>query len=253
MTRKSHMALPSLTSSLSKFAAAALGAAAIAAPAQGATLNFDAGAGALFGSGDNWHEQGYKLTLEAYNPADVGSLVGAIVDTSDPGYCISMACPINGQGGYYGAFNDSVVWVESETAGASFMVKSIDASFIGLDAALGGYPIYSGLLRMQGFLADGSYLLQDLLLDGPSSQGFLFGSYSPFETFANTAFVSVAMFGFACDNSGSCSAFDSNRGQFAIDNLVLEGALAEVPEPASLALFGLGLLGLAARARRRNA
>jgi len=247
------MALPSLTSPLAKFAAAALGAAAIAAPAQGATINFDAGAGMLFGSGDSWQEQGYKLSFEAYNPADVGSLVGAIVDTSDPGYCISMACPINGEGGYYGAFNDSIVWVESETAGVPFMVKSIDASFIGLDAALGGYPIYSGLLRMQGFLADGSYLLQDLLLDGPSSQGFLFGRYSPFETFANTAFVSVAMFGFTCNTSGSCSAFNSNRGQFAIDNLVLDDALAEVPEPASLALFGLGLLGLAARARRRNA
>jgi hypothetical protein len=247
------MALPSLTSPLAKFAAAALGAAAIAAPAQGANINFDAGAGMVFGSGDSWQEQGYKLSFEAYDPADVGSLVGAIVDTSDPGYCISMACPINGEGGYYGAFNDSIVWVESETAGASFMVKSIDASFIGLDAALGGYPIYSGLLRMQGFLADGSYLLQDLLLDGPSSQGFLFGRYSPFETFANTAFVSIAMFGFTCDAVGDCAAFETNRGQFAIDNLVLEDALAEVPEPASLALFGLGLLGLAARARRRNA
>lgn len=246
------MALPSLTSPLAKFAAAAFAAAAIAAPAHGATINFDAGAGALFGSGDSWSEQGYKLTFEAYNPADVGSLVGAIVDTSDPTYCIGMACPINGEGGYYGAFNDSIVWVDSED-GAPFMVKSIDASFIGLDAALGGYPIYSGLLRMQGFLADGSYMLQDLLLDGPSSQGFLFGRYSPFETFANTAFVSMAMFGFTCDTSGSCAAFETNRGQFAIDNLVLEGELAEVPEPASLALFGLGFLGLAARARRRNA
>lgn len=52
------MALPSLTSPLAKFAAAALGAAAIAAPAQGATINFDAGAGMVFGSGDSWQEQG---------------------------------------------------------------------------------------------------------------------------------------------------------------------------------------------------
>jgi len=252
MTRKSQTALPSLTSSLAKFAAAALGAAAIAAPAQGATINFNSGAGMLFGSGDTWQESGYTMLMEAYDPADSGSLVGAIVDSSDPGYCVNMACPINGDGGYYGAFNDSIVWLQSDNA-SSFMMKSIDASFIGLDAALGGYPIYSGLLRIQGFLADGSYLLQDLLLYGPSSSGFLFGQYSPREAFANTAFTSIAMFGFTCDAVGDCEAFSNNRGQFAIDNLVLEDALAEVPEPASLAIFGIGLAGLAARARRRKA
>ncbi|AWL03963.1 PEP-CTERM sorting domain-containing protein [Massilia oculi] len=253
MTRKSQMALPSLTSPLAKLAAAALGAAAIAAPVQAANITFDSGAGMLFGSGDTWQESGYNMRTEAYDPADVGSLVGMIADSSDPGFCVAMACPVNGDGGYYGALNDSIVWLSSASAGASFMMKSLDASFIGLDAALGGYPAISGILRMQGFLADGTYLLQDLLLDGPGSSGFEFGRYTPFETFANTAFVSVAMFGFTCNAAGNCSAFNSNRGQFAIDNLVLEDALAEVPEPATLALFGLGFAGLAARARRRQA
>lgn len=246
MTRKSQSALPSLCSPLAKFGIAVLGAAAIAAPAQADTITFNGGAGMLFGSGDTWQEKGYTMVFEDYDPANVGALVGAIVDPTDPGYCVDMACPVNGDGGYYGAFNDSIVWLMSDTPGALFHLKSIDASFIGLDAALGGYPIYSGLLRMQGFLADGSYLVQDLLLDGPGSSGFEFGRYAPFDTFANTGFVQIAMFGFTCDAAGDCNAFSSNRGQFAIDNIVL------VPEPASIALFGLGFAGLAAAARRRR-
>jgi len=246
MTRKSQSVLPSLCSPLAKFGIAVLGAAAIAAPVQAETITFDSGAGALFGSGDTWQESGYTMLFEDYDPSNVGALVGAIVDPTDPGYCVAMACPINGDGGYYGAFNDSIVWLMADKPGDRFHLKSIDASFIGLDAALGGYPVYSGLLRMQGFRDDGSYLVQDFLLDGPGSAGFEFGRYTPFDAFANTGFVQIAMFGFTCDAGGDCNAFSSNRGQFAIDNIGL------VPEPASIALFGLGFAGLAAAARRRR-
>jgi hypothetical protein len=249
MTRKSQLALPSLT----KLAGALLCAAAIAAPAQAANIGFEADYSMSFGSGDTYSESGYKMTFEAYDPTAVGSAVGSLIDSSDPFACVNMACPIGGDGLYYGAFNDSIVWLESETAGAQFQFNSIDASFIGADPDLGSYPAVAGLLRIQGWLADGSWMTQDLLLDRPGPGGFSFGRYEFDGLFAATEFVYAAMFGFVCDAVGDCTAFNSNQGQFAIDNLNLTDIPGEVPEPASVALFGLGMMGLLAAARRRKA
>ena len=248
MTRKSHSALP-LASSLTKLAATLIGAAAIAAPAHAGTISFEsADPSAIYGSGDTYYESGYKLTFEAFDFTAAGSAVGSIVDSNDPGTCMNTSCPNNGSL-FYGAFNDSIVILNSATNGAQFQLKSIDASFIGAFPNLGGYPAISGLLRMQAFRADSSYEVIDLPLFGPGANGFQFDTYDLLEPYASMNFVEIAMFGMVCNASLSCSAFNSNQGQFAIDNIVL----AEVPEPASAAIFGLGLMGLVAGARRRKA
>lgn len=246
MNRKSHTALPSFGSTLTKLAAGLFGAAAIAAPAQAATIGFQADYSMSFGSGDTYKENGYKMTFEAYHPDSEGTAVGAIIDSSDPFACVNMACPVNGDGMYYGAFNDSIVWLENDNRGL-FKFDSIDASFIGASPSLGSYPLYAGLLRIQGFTRDGASMVQDILLDGPGAGGFTFGSYAFDGLFADTQFVRAALFGFVCNTAGTCSAFTTNQGQFAIDNVNL------VPEPASIAIFGLGLVGLTAAARRRKA
>lgn len=249
MIRKSQMALPS-TSTITKFAGALLAAAVLAAPAQAGVVRFNADYSMPIVHGDTWVESGYQLLFDAYNSnADSNTGVGSIIDGSDPWPCVDMACPIGGDGSYYGAFNDSVVWLSSATQGAQFQLKSIDASFIGAFPNLGGYPAISGLLRMQAFRADSSYEVIDLPLFGPGANGFQFDTYDLLEPYASMNFVEIAMFGMVCNASLSCSAFNSNQGQFAIDNIVL----AEVPEPASAAIFGLGLMGLVAGARRRKA
>jgi hypothetical protein len=52
------------------------------------------------------------------------------------------------------------------------------------------------------------------------------------------------VFGLECDAAGKCS--QTGQANFAIDDI------STIPEPGSLALFGLGLAGLGLAARRRR-
>lgn len=250
MTRQPQLAVPAFGITLGKLAGAVLGAAALAAPAQAAVIGFENGYGPV-AHGESYQEAGFTFGFDANRiGADDTNAVGAFVDSTDPWMC-EIACPTNNPGMYYGAFNDSVVFIN---AGANnpFRIRNLDASFIGNSTTLSGYPTVAGLLRVQGFAADGSTAFTTLNLDGPSASGFTFGNYS-LGAFGEMDFVEIALFGFTCAPTGSCSAFNSNKGQFAIDNLDLILADAvDVPEPATGLIFGLGLVGLVAARRRNN-
>jgi hypothetical protein len=249
MIRKLHPAAPAAPRGLHKFLGAALvAAAAAAAPAHAGVVDFEGYAG-MVGGGDVWEQAGYSVGFYA-NTADggVGALVGQFYDGNDSSCdSQSQACPANTSGTYYGALNDSYLDIMF-TAGAGFQLKSFDASFIGSSSSLSGYPNPPGLIRVQAFRANGSYLLQDYWLNAPTPTGFRLADFNATGAFANTTFVEALVFGYSCNTSGSCSAFATDKGQFAIDNITM----TDVPEPASAAIVGLGLLGLGAARRRRN-
>ena len=248
MTRSTNPAVHTTATGVLKKLLCASAVGLLAGSAQAATINFDNFFGPVADS-EYIQQSGYDLlffsnTLGAIPGED---LVGSFIDGSTSQSCSNAACPVNNPTTYYGALDDSVIGL-SMTSGYRFTVKSFDASFIGGDPALENYPAGAGLLRIQGVLASsGAAVTETYQLAGPSAAGFNFAHYNTSSAFSRLEFSQVYFYGFACNGGGGCSAFSTDRGQFGIDNINVE-----VPEPASFALFGLGMAGLAFARRRKS-
>jgi hypothetical protein len=196
--------------------------------------------------------QGFNIGAYSPDPdALPDDAVGAIIDGTDSvASCGLLQCPASNSN--YAAFvNDGYLELTSTTPGATFGVKSFDASFLGSNAY--DYPATPGFLRVQGFNADNSTVWEDYAFYAPGNEGFEFGSYSASPLFSNAQFTSLYFFAFVCDDNGDCSAFSTGRGQFAIDNITLTSSVAApVPEPSTWLMMGAGLLGVVGAARRRK-
>ncbi|PHV07386.1 PEP-CTERM sorting domain-containing protein [Janthinobacterium sp. BJB412] len=227
-----------------------LSAASLAAlpAAHAAVIDFEnLGIGGV-GHNEFFQQAGFDLAgYSAASDALDGDLVGTINDGTDPGSCFNLMCPSSASH-YYAGLNDGVLEITRSVPQQTFRLHSFDASFIG--ATVGGvYPAVAGLLRIQGSFADGSYVYEDYQLAGPGANGFAFGHYTTSAAFGAKQFVAIDLFAFTCNAGGNCNAFQTNKGQFALDNL----NVSAVPEPSSWLMLGAGLLGLAAVRRRRAA
>lgn len=200
----------------------------------------------LLGDGDEFYQSGYFFAPFSNDAnAQVGDLVGAIVDGADvANTCFSVACPTNNSTHFYTALNDGVLSMGS-ISGAPFKLQGLSASFVG--AAGEVFPGTTLILRAQGVKASGGTLTASINLPGQVGGSFSFANYSYSAAFANTPMTAIYFFGLACNSSGSCSAFSSDKGQFALDNITV------VPEPSEWLLMGLGLVAVGAVVRRRSA
>jgi hypothetical protein len=186
--------------------------------------------------------------IETYNqPAQVGDMVGAIIDGSDSGSCLTGGCPVNNASQYYAGLADGYMYFGMND-NSTFRLSSLKASFIGAGQA--SFPSVAGVLVLQGFNADGSLLggAFQLGLGGPTGGSFKFSTYdlSPMSNF-NYSYVRVL--GYGCDPVLGCVR-NANLSNFGLDDIT---TITAVPEPGSVALFGLGALGMAAFTRRRRA
>lgn len=214
---------------------------AMASAAQADVLNFEGAVDTPFVfAGD--HIQIGKYWIEAYGGSQTSDMVGSFVDGSDPGSCFAVACPVNNASQYYAGLDDGYFYFGMNDD-SLFRLGSLRASFIGNGQS--SFPAVAGMLVLQGFNALGQAVgsAKQIGLAGPSNGQFSFANYSLTSMVGDFAYVRVL--GYSCDATGNCNR-NSNLANFAIDDITT------IPEPGSLALFGLGVAGFGLVARRRR-
>lgn len=230
-------------------AAAVCGTIGTAPSALADTINFEGldNVGFVMDGGQFTHA-GYVFSGQFVGaPEEGGGLVGAVLDGADGSLCLDggLTCPGNNASHYYGGLNDGVLHMTSSSSGASIRLTEFDASFIGGQQA--AFPDVSGLLMVRGWRADGSNFDELYSLANPV---FGFAHYQTSSAFRANDFVQLSFISYACNFDAECFAFESNMGQFGLDNL----AVSAVPEPSIYLMMGLGLGMLTlAGARRRQA
>jgi len=210
---------------------AAIGMALGSAAAKADMLDFEGGelTGSVFLDADRFTLGAYTLTTRH----DYGTI--------DSASALGTQAPTGNASQFYFNSNSGALGI-ARSDGALFNLSSFSAAFVAQDPPSAQLTV----IRAVGTRADSSTVSAWWSFASSAD------SHSPFSTYADplafAAFTSLSSVEFhACSivNGTVCTEALMNNGQFAIDDIVVTA----VPEPASVALFALGGLGLALRAR----
>lgn len=210
-------------------ACAALVAAALLPQAQASTvIDFEGDALAgLYLPGQSFSQGGFTMSI--------GGDFGLVGTTAD----FVSGAPTGNSTQFFFNSNDGYLTVEA-TNGAAFSLDGFSAAFVPLSPPV---PGQTTVIVAAGFNTGGDFVGYYFNFAPSSTGNFPFATYNTTGLMENMAFVQF----FACVlDSSVCATPTLNNGQFALDAV----HVTAVPEPATVVLVSLGLLGLALRTRR---
>jgi len=203
----------------------------------------------LLADGDAVIQGNYFVNTQDLNQG--GGLIGQLSLGSDPTTCLNGVCPGGNTSNFLSVYNDGIVHIGLFGVGVKILFGGLDAAYI---ATPGNPPGSTDFLVIEADRADGSFAafyypllgsgaFQTITASTPGN--FLSGT----GTLTSGTVTDLFIYSYFCNGStGTCNAFSNNRGQFALDNIVV----AAVPEPSELLLALTGLAVVSACSRRRR-
>lgn len=223
---------------------ALFGAAVVMSTPALAMVTFDNLSPNTYNGGATLAENGFTMTVED-SPAGPG-LAGAIVNPADINSCFLIACPTGATSQYYAGVDDGGI-VFTRVDGVGFHLNSLDFAFVApLSGAITGAV---GKLNISGISqATGGTYSASIDFPQQMSGQYAFSNWVLSSRFSSVVLTQLSISACIYDTDGGCYRPAENLAQFAIDNV----NVSAVPEPGTWAMLAIGLLGLAAAARRRR-
>lgn len=204
----------------------------------------------LLADGDAVIQGAYFVNTQDVNEG--GGLIGQLSNGSDPTTCLNGACPTGNSTTFLSMFNDGIAHIGRLNGGGT-VFSSLDAAYIAAPGNPAGSTVY---LAIEADRSDSTYAAFYYVLSGTGSFQTITSS-TPGTRLGGTGSLTsgnvtdLFVYSYFCNAStGSCGAFRTDLGQFALDNIALD--IQPVPEPAEWALMLAGLTAVAGFARRRR-
>ena len=206
----------------------------------------------LMADGDFVTQGGYFVNTQDANQG--GGLIGQLSLGSDPGSCLNGVCPTGNATNFLSIYNDGIAHI-GLLSGTKTVFGSLDAAYIATPGNPAGSTVY---LAIEADRSDGSFASFYYVLNGAGSFQTITSStvgtrLGGTGTLTSGLVTDLFIYSYFCNAStGSCGAFKTDLGQFALDNIAMDVPVAAVPEPAEWALMMAGLTAVAGFARRRR-
>ncbi len=201
----------------------------------------------LMADGDAITQGDYFVNTQDVNQG--GGLIAQLSNGADPGSCLGGTCPNNATN-FLSVYNDGIVHI-GRLDGRATIFDSLSAAFLQTAGFAGSIYLTVEADRSDGTYAAYAYALGTngafKTITASTPGGILLGGSGALNS---PDVTDLFLYAYYCPSGGSCNAFNSDKAQFALDDVTL----SVIPEPSAFLLVftALGALGYTRKIARRR-